>query len=66
MIRFFWAEPWFHQYRTSVISGWKTESSGFHRPLLKPAYEEGVRSKLLFFFVAYLPELATDPNTKNM
>ena len=33
----FRAEPWYHQYRTSVVSGWKIESSGFHRPLLKPA-----------------------------
>ena len=25
-----------------------------------------VRSKLLFFFVTYLPELAADPNKENM
>ena len=28
--------------------------------------EERIKSKLLFFFIEYLPELAADPNKKNM
>ena len=28
----------------SVVSDWKTESSGFHRPLLKPAQIDDVSS----------------------
>ena len=27
---------------------------------------EGSQVQIVVFFVAYLPELATDPNTKNM
>ena len=51
------AEKFISVYMMSVISTEYTVSSH--------TWFKG-RSKLLFFFIAYLPESATDPNTKNM